>query len=89
MHCTAPIQVPEGYHGLGIPIGREWIFSNPHVPGYGGFITHFPPGTITAVVMTTPGEGNPDDQSCGQDLFPTIAEQLTPDHVPAIGQRTQ
>ena len=79
---------PEKYYGLGVAIAQEWVFSNPHVPGYGGFITYFPPEKITVVVMTTPGPGNADDQNYGQDIFLRIAELLTPDHVPDIGQRT-
>jgi len=79
---------PEKYYGLGVAIAQGWVFSNPHVPGYGGFITYFPPEKITVVVMTTPGPGNADDQNYGQDIFLRIAELLTPDHVPDIGQRT-
>jgi D-alanyl-D-alanine carboxypeptidase len=78
----------ERYYGLGIAIVDDWVFSNPHVPGYGGLMTYFPPEKITLIVMTTPGPGNLDDQNYGQDAFVRIAEVLTPARVPDIGQRT-
>jgi D-alanyl-D-alanine carboxypeptidase len=79
---------PDRYYGMGLGVASSWIFSNPHPPGYSGFVTYFPSEKIVVVIFATPGPGNLDDMNYAQDVFLDMAEILTPDNVPNIGQRT-
>jgi hypothetical protein len=50
--------------------------SNPHLPGFSGFVTYFPAEKIVAVVFATPGPGNPDDMTRARRPAAGLAHRL-------------
>jgi D-alanyl-D-alanine carboxypeptidase len=52
---------PDRYYGLGIGVAASWILSNPHVPGYSGFVGYFPVEKLAVGIFATAGPGNQDN----------------------------
>jgi D-alanyl-D-alanine carboxypeptidase len=75
------------YYGLGVGVAKGWIFSNPHLPGYSGFLAYYPPDKLSLVIESTPDLGNPDEVNDSQAIFVHAARLLTPDSAPNLVQR--
>jgi hypothetical protein len=75
------------YYGLGVGVASGWIFSNPHLPGYNGFMAYFPPKKLSLVMISTPAIGNPDQINDTQAIFVRAAKILTPNSAPRLTQR--
>lgn len=70
------------YYGLGVGVASNWIFSNPHLPGYSGFLGYFPPRKLSVAIWGTPAIGNPDQINDSQAIFAQVAQILTPNSAP-------
>ena len=77
----------EFHYGLGVGIADKWIYSNPHLPGYNGFLAYYPPKKLTFVILSSPAQGNPDLINDGQAIFVRAAKILTPNSAPQLVQR--
>jgi CubicO group peptidase (beta-lactamase class C family) len=75
------------YYGLGVGVASKWIFSNPHLPGYSGFLGYYPPKKLTVAIWATPAMGNPDQINDSQAIFAQVAQILTPNSAPKLAQR--
>jgi CubicO group peptidase (beta-lactamase class C family) len=75
------------YYGLGVGVASGWIFSNPHLPGYSGFLAYFPPKKLSVAIWATPAMGNPDQINDSQAIFARVARILTPNSAPKLAQR--
>jgi D-alanyl-D-alanine carboxypeptidase len=75
------------YYGLGVGVASGWIFSNPHLPGYSGFLGYFPPEKLSVAIWATPAMGNSDQINDSQAIFAQVAQILTPNSAPKLAQR--
>jgi CubicO group peptidase (beta-lactamase class C family) len=75
------------YYGLGVGVASNWIFSNPHLPGYSGFLGYFPPEKLSVAIWATPAMGNSDQINDSQAIFAQVAQILTPSSAPKLAQR--
>jgi D-alanyl-D-alanine carboxypeptidase len=75
------------FYGLGVGVASGWIFSNPHLPGYSGFLAYFPPERLSVAIWSTPAQGNSDQINDSQAIFARVAEILTPNSAPNLTQR--
>ena len=75
------------YYGLGVGVASKWIFSNPHLPGYSGFLGYYPPEKLSVAIWATPAMGNSEQINDSQAIFAQVAQILTPDSAPKLAQR--
>ena len=75
------------YYGLGVGVASKWIFSNPHLPGYSGFLGYFPQRKLSVAIWATPAIGNSDQINDSQAMFAQVAQILTPNSAPKLAQR--
>jgi hypothetical protein len=75
------------YYGLGVAVASGWIYADPHLPGYNGFMAYFPPKKLTLIIESTPALGNKDLSNDSQAIFVHAARILTPESAPDLVQR--
>jgi D-alanyl-D-alanine carboxypeptidase len=75
---------PSLYYGLGVALGKGWVFMNPQVDGYSGIVAYNAGKKIAIVITTTMGPSGDINVAYSTSIFLRMARLLTPGQVPAL-----
>ncbi|MCP4434682.1 MAG: beta-lactamase family protein [Actinomycetia bacterium] len=88
---AAPDTCPEGacrqntesvFYGLGVISISDWIVQTPLFGGMGAVHAYLPEADLAVAIVTVAGQASEVDENYAMGIWKSIAEELTPEHVP-------